>query len=256
LKSKPEIKIRDFVFVDSQLLDKYVDQIRDSFAEIDKKSWKMSASITGPSIESSRATERIPLKPHEKIDLLEVYLEANNDLLTERPPSAEEYHETENPPKFVIESMLATKVLLPLCNTDLVKGAPSVAVWISDPNPASFIQEPYNWRGTFLYLTEIHWGSQGNSQFWSGVSALQALVNLSSGKKFFDTNQDEPLGRGRDLHPVDKLRKIGGVPVDKRKVKSLYRIRYFTNEQIYNFEGKKRRVNDILGYPVYIQSQT
>ena len=243
--------------MDNRLLDQYTEQVRDSFAEIDKKSWKMSASITGPTIESSRTTERVPLKAHEKIDLIESFLEANDDLLTKRPVTSME-HQAEGAPRFVLETMVATKVLLPLAKPDLIKGLSNVAIWVSDPDPALYSQERWNWRGSFAYLSEIHWDNQSSSHFLSGVSALQAIVNLSRGKDFFDIIQDEsePFGRGRDLHPVDKLQEIGGIALDKRKIKSLYRIRYFTNEQAYNFEGQERRVNDLLGYPLYISSES
>jgi hypothetical protein len=244
--------------VDTNLLDKYVEQIRDTFAEIDKKSWKMSASITGPAIESSRTTERVPLKAHEKIDLVQAFLETQGDLLYTRPETTSDQNFLPDTPRFVLETMIATKVVLPLSATDRIKGLSSVAVWISDPDPKLYSDEPYDWRGTFVYLSELHWDNGGLSHFLSGVSALQVIVNLSTGKDFFDYIKDEfePFGRGRDLHPVDKLKEIGGVVMDKRKVRSLYRIRYLSNEQTYNHNGQKRRVNDLLGYPLYISSES
>ena len=257
MKSNANERVRDFILVDDRLLDKYAEQIRDSFAEIDKKSWKMSASITGPVIESSRTKERIPLKTHEKIDLVEAYFEANNDLLTRRPATTDE-HNVEGAPRFVLETMVATKILLPLTKTDLVKGLSNVAIWVSDPDPTLFSQQPWDWRGTFVYLSEIHWDNKSSSNYLSGVSALQAVVNLSRGRDFFEIIQGEfePYGRGRDLHPIDKLQEIGGITLDKRKIKSLYRIRYFTNEQKYKYDGQERRVNDLLGYPLYILSES
>jgi hypothetical protein len=154
--------------------------------------------------------------------------------------------------------MFATKVVLPASATNAVKGLSSVAIWISDPDPKLYSNEEYNWRGTFVYLSELHWDNGGLSHYLSGVSALQVIVNLSSGKDFFEIIEDEfePFGRGRDLHPIDKLKDIGGIVTDKRRVKSLYRIRYLTNEQTYNYEGQKRRVNDLLGYPVYISDES
>ncbi len=218
----------------------------------------MSASLTGPSIETSRTSERVPLKTHEKIDLIEAFLEADNELLHGRPEEVSSQSFSDDAPRFVLESMSATKVVLPLSSTDAVKDLSNVAIWISDPDPKVYSQEPYNWRGTFVYLTELHWDNGSRSHFLSGVSALQVIVNLSSGKDFFDIIKDEfePFGRGRDLHPVDKLKEVGGIVTDTRKVKSLYRIRYLTNEQTYNYDGQKRRVNDLLGYPLYISDES
>lgn len=248
-------KLKDFVFVDQSLLDKYVDQIRDAFVEVDKKSWRMTASITGPAIEASRTKERIPLKTHEKIDLVETFLQTREDLYSARPTTISNGDAAR--PRFVLETTDATKVLLPLASAGPVNGLSSVSLWISDPDPAGYVHEPYDWRGTFLYLSEIHWDTAGCSYFLSGVSALQAVVNLTRGLDFFHliTDEFEPFGRGSDLHPIDKLKQIGGVVMDRRRIKSLYRIRYFTNEQTYRHEDQQRRVNDLLGYPLYISSE-
>jgi len=228
------------------------------FAEISKKSWKISASLTGPSVEASQTSERIPLKTHEKIDLIEAFLEADNQLQHSHPEVVSSQSFSEDAPRFVLKTMAATKVMLPLSAPDAIKGLSNVAIWVSDPDPRVYSQDPYDWRGTFVYLTELHWDNGSRSHFLSGVSALQVIVNLSSGKDFFDIIKDEfePFGRGRDLHPVDKLKEVGGVVTDKRKVKSLYRIRYLTNEQCYNYEGQERRVNDLLGYPLYIADES
>jgi hypothetical protein len=257
LKNNRKNKVRDFIFADNHLLDKYVEQVRATFAEIDIKSWKMGVSLTGPVVETSRTKERIPLKTHEKIDLIEAFLETQNDLLKKRPATIVEL-DHKDAPRFVLESMLATKVTLPLSATEAVKGLSSASIWVSDPDPALYVNDPFDWRGTFLYLSELHWDSGSSTPFLSGISALQVIVNLSRGKDFFDYIKDEfePFGRGRDLHPVDKLKEIGGVVMDRRKIRSLYRIRYFTNEQTYSYEGQRRRVNDLLGYPVYILSES
>jgi hypothetical protein len=256
MKRADSKKFKDFIFVDLCMIDKFVEQTGDVFAEVDKKSWKLSASITGPAVEVSKTKEHIPLKTHEKIDLIERLLRSQGDLYEARPDTIPAMDNAR--PRFVVETALATKVVLPLTGTASVKGLSSVSVWVSDPDPALYINEPYDWRGTFLYLCEIHWDSATAVSFLSGVSALQVVVNFSRGVSFFDIIADEfePFGRARDLHPVDKLKEIGGVVMDKRRIRSLYRIRYFTNEQSYKFEGQKRRVNDLLGYPLYILSES
>jgi len=247
-------KLKDFIFVDEALIDKYIEQIRHTFTEVDMKSWKLSASITGPSIERSTKQERIPLRLHEKIELIEAALESQEDLLTSRP---EKIIRGSQQARFVRETMLATKVMLPLGDASPARELSSAALWISDPDPTLYVREPYDWRGTFLYLSELHWDVSLKYPFLSGVSALQAIVNLSRGLDFFHviTDEFEPFGRGRDLHPIDKLKEIGGIAVDKRKITSLYQVRYFMNEQTYRYEGEKRRVNDLLGYPFYIVSE-
>ncbi|PWU16350.1 MAG: hypothetical protein C5B50_13815 [Verrucomicrobia bacterium] len=262
MKNSRSRKLEDFIFVDESMIHRLSEQIRDGFAEVDRKSWKMSASLTGPVLETSRTTERVPLKLHEKIELIEIFLDVKKDLYSGRPatlPIAGHAKTGENGAhrRFIIESTEATKVIIPITGMTPIKGLASACIWIADPDPTVYVREPWDWRGTFLYLSELRWDNGPAGQFLSGVSALQAIVNLTHGLDFFHiiTDEYEPFGRGSDLHPVDKLKKIGGIVVDKRKVRSLYRIRYFANEQTYRHEGEERRVNDLLGYPLYIASE-
>ena len=56
------------------------------------------------------------------------------------------------------------------------------------------------------------------------------------------------------MHPIDKLAKLGGVVTDERWLESLYFVRYITDEQVYAPKGVPVRVNDIVGYPIYISA--
>jgi hypothetical protein len=252
--SKHPKSLREFIYVDHALLDKYLEQIRETFSEVPKKTYKISASLAGPAVEASQTKEKVTLKTHEKIELLEAFIQEFGNHLTARP-SVVPFPYKSDGPRFVSESMRATKVMIPVSGE--IKGVSSAAIWVSDPDPTLFVHEPYEWRGTFLYLSEIHWDNGRDSQFYSGVSALQALINLSKRLDFLRMieNEFEPYGRGRDLHPIDKLKEIGGIATDVRSIKALYRIRYFTNEQLYSYNGEQRRVNDLLGYPIYISEE-
>jgi hypothetical protein len=234
-------RLRDYLFLDSALVTKFADQIRSSFRS------------TGEQL-SEKLLPSSELNIYEKILLLEAYLEVQNELSQERPVEMSESIGSEQSRRFVKETMTATKVVLPVNDECPIDGLSHLAVWISDPDPSLYTSEEYTWRGTFLYLTEIHWEYAGFSTVHSGVSALQALMNQVSGKDFFHYTKEEfePNGRGRDLHPVDKLKEIGGVASGPRQITSLYRKRYLTNEQAYSFEGARRRVNDLLAYPLYI----
>jgi hypothetical protein len=93
----------------------------------------------------------------------------------------------------------------------------------------------------------------------SGRSALQALVNLFEGRELLNCGESnsevaEPFGRSSYLHPLNKLKKYDVILGDEREITTLYRCRYMTNEQCYEFEGEKRRVNDLLAYPIFIAS--
>jgi hypothetical protein len=253
MSKKP--RLVDYLFVDEDLLRRYTEQIRDRFAQEKDHSWSISANLAGPKIESSRRAKRRELNVYERIDLLEVYLDVTKDLANERPQSYDELHGADVP-RFVRETTEAVKVIIPSPHLEHVNGLKSFAVWVADPDASVYSHEDYVWRGTFLYLTEMHWDTLGFSTTFSGCSALQAIVNAALGKELVSHPPQEetwePFGRGSHLHPLTKLQKLGVTISDKRKIKTLYRTRFMTNEQCYTVAGEERRVNDLLAYPVYI----
>lgn len=236
----------DLLYVNEEFLTKRAEEIRNGISN-------MCESLPASDVKPHESADRAKLSIDDKILIIEVFLEAQHDLCFARPQSSDEIIRPQSC-RFVKETMLANKVVLPLSDNCPVRGLSSFAIWISDPDPSFYVNEPYLWRGTFLYLTEVHWDRAGFSTAYSGVSALQALINQMTGQDFFAYVKEEfePYGRGRDLHPVDKLRELGGVTSGQRKITSLYKKRYFTDEQSYQFAGTQTRVNDLLGYPIYI----
>jgi hypothetical protein len=151
--------------------------------------------------------------------------------------------------------MLARKAIVPSSYLSEMSGIKSLAVWVSDPDPTIYSNEEWVWRGTFLYLTELWLDDAGYGTVWSGCSALQAVENGVEGKELTDRKASfamEPLGRGSHDHPVAKLESLGARIGDLRRITALYKKRYFTDEQCYIWGGKQRRVNDLLGYPIFI----
>ncbi len=153
---KPTKRLADYIFLDEPMLRRYTEQIRDRFAQDEDRSWSMSASLTGPKLESARKTQRRELNNYERADLLQVYLQSTNDLATKRPDSLAQYNAPSSA-RFVIETIHATKVIIPAHHLLAIKGLSSFAVWIADPDPTVYSPEPWEWLGTFLYLTEMHW---------------------------------------------------------------------------------------------------
>jgi hypothetical protein len=96
------------------------------------------------------------------------------------------------------------------------------------------------------------WDAAGYRTTYSVCSALQAILNIVNGNEILDRNWDEPLGRNNSRHPLEKLRKAGGVVGVPQEIETLYRMRYMTNEQCFTFKGHERRVHDLLGYPISI----
>ena len=111
----------------------------------------------------------------------------------------------------------------------------------------------YGYRTTYLYLTEAYWDSEKPSTGFSSYTAFQMLVDAMSGEiterwynkptKFGFVNQD---------HPIVKLEKLGGIATGTRKITSLYRKRYMSDDASMLIDGVSYRLNDLVGYPIFI----
>jgi hypothetical protein len=90
--------------------------------------------------------------------------------------------------------------------------------------------------GTFLCLIQPLYDKGAFFNNLSGCSALQALSNIIFGKNLFELNKDESLGRGNYKHSIKKLQRLGGINLGSFTIKTLYRKRYFTNEQCFTYQ--------------------
>jgi hypothetical protein len=247
-------KLVDYKYIDHLRLDKFVEQIPQSHTKSNKFNWKFALSLTGPSIEVGRGATTHTLSTHEKVKRLVDYLLKTGSLSYNRPlelpggfpPSSL----TEHP--FILETMAARKVILPSKYTESVNGLKGFAVWISDPAEKDLSASDFAFRGTFVYLTQMHWDNDGLAYLHTGCSALQAVINTANGEELKKPSYEEPLGRGSADHPLVKLERLGAVITDTRIITSLYTVRYMTDEQCYTINGRVFRVNDLLGYPIYI----
>ncbi len=247
--------LTDYIFIDEAALDSYIEQIPVPPAQDRKSSRKFSLSLTGPSVEMGEETSTRPLTTHEKIQKLTEFLRKAN-LLDERRPkqmSKGMYGDPGERP-YVLETTTARKVIIPKQHLENIDGLRELAVWISDPSEDDFTDEEWEWHGTFLYLTEGHWDNKRYHSVWSGCSALQAIVNVANGAPLIlpEPVGDEPYGRWCNEHPITKLGRLNSIVMDTRKITTLYRKRYMTDEQCYVVNGQKRRVNDLLAYPLFI----
>lgn len=160
----------------------------------------------------------------------------------------------QTPRPFVLETMDATKVIFKESAFASVPALSQFAVWVSDPVPETLGQfSKMEFTGMFVYLTEAVWEETvGHHLVYSGCSALQAVANLQSGKPILQPDFSEPLGRSSLQHPVEKLQKLGAIVSPPRRIMSLYKIRYVTDEQAFIRDGVKYRTSDLLGYPVFV----
>ena len=250
--SRGGLRLRNYIYFGQKLIDSYFSQIQLLGKPAKARKLNLSISLTGPKVEISEENKVSQPSTVEMINKIENFLEENADLDRARPQElVHDGHDLEAP-RFVLEKFTARKVIVPCKGLDFLAGVDNFVVWISDPDPAIYVEEDYVWRGTFLYLVEgWHDHTKYHSTF-SGCSALQFIMNIADGRKALEIGYGEPLGRGSDLHPIDKLTRLGAKSSGQRTILSLYRKRYVTNEQSYKYAGQERRVNDLVGYPLFI----
>jgi hypothetical protein len=244
-------QLRNYIYIDEDHLQKLAEQMADELPnEASTDELKVSLGVLGQKIERSRKSIVPVANSHQKIQALTRVLWSGRQLTTKRPPRMVAPGTRDHIP-FVLESTVARKVILPHASK-AVPGMRELAVWIGDPDPSDFSDEQWDYAGTFLYLVQSHWDLGAYQTVHSGCSALQAVVNRATCRTGLSADPKELLGRGNNLHPVDKLVSLGGIPGQPRKIVTLYRCRYMTNEQVYAVGGSDRRVNDLLAYPIFI----
>jgi hypothetical protein len=155
---------------------------------------------------------------------------------------------------WVKETFLARKVIIPTPILLEKFGIVGLTVWISKPKRAPKPKHAYDWTGSFLYLPTLHFDGGKTYCAISGCSALQFIVNATNNSPLLTGDPDEPFGRGNRLHPIEKLSKLGAFVSDERQLESLYYVRYITDEQVHTPNGFPIRVNDVVGYPIYISA--
>jgi len=250
-------KLDTFLYLDSKQIRMYLHQLPDAIQNHIKAKFTFGLSFTGPKLGTTVEEEKKVLNLYEQLVTLEGIFKINKSVSNKRPKSMNAAKEKIFP--FVHEKTKATKLIFPKDKTEKLNGIKHIAVWVSEPDPKHLSVEDTDWdySGTFLYLLETSGDTEEYQSVISGVSALLALCNIVHGHDFFDTtlNKDnkEPFGRWNYIHPIDKLKSIGAIPIEERKIETLYRCRYISNEQSYTYKDKAYRVSDLLAYPIYIK---
>jgi hypothetical protein len=216
----------------------------------------------------AKASRSTTPKPMEASDprLLPPIIEAlreSGQLRVYRPERAEEFWNSDHDGWYVVERLVATPVTLSLADRlpGGVTGPDALNVWVSDPLPlrSPRINE-WDFAGSFLFLVEelgqFQWPM---GWFMSGISALRVVVDvlqdglvLTSDGLFDVAGSEDKYGRWESEHPIEKLVSVGGVAGRPRRIDTIYKIAYMTDEQAYVVDGVHTRVNDILAYPLFI----
>jgi hypothetical protein len=239
--------------IDDSRLDELIAQLPNAFAILERVKAKFGFGIRGANIqfETGPAEKQTSVR---KIRKLEKYLRCNDLINETRPRRMPHWLNDDKNFWWVKETFHARKVIVPTPVLLEKFGVIALTFWISDPKRISRPKKAFDWVGSFLYLPTLHFDKGRTSNVISGCSALQFVANVCGNKPIFEIDGDEPLGRGSRQHPIKKLERLGAFVSDERKLESLYYVRYITNEQVYSPNGIPLRVNDVVGYPIYISA--
>jgi hypothetical protein len=261
--------VRDLLFVDEARVLSFLAQ-----AQGPTHSAHLTASLKlpfGTGLEWSPPTTEGPRKVDAELDTLMSLLRDHEQLSAVRPASLS-LRPDRSDPILVHEVVTATRVLLPL--PEWVPGGPkALTIWVADPDISQEFLSPANhnlapiFDTAFLFLLQEHWPDGPAQPMISGCSALQLVANIAAQKP--ENEPDTPewphvdLGRMNPQHPVAKLAEIGGLVLGSRRIETLYRVRYISNEQSYCYLPERQdgaspldwtwlRVHDVAAYPLFV----
>lgn len=215
-----------------------------------KKKRTYEYSLTPRIVQSYETDVLATIDYINKLNIVADFLKYEKDIEYSRPVIYSDLYNVEC--NFVEEICRATKLYFPSSKLSEINGINHLNVWIAEPNSNDLSIDEYDFTGTFLYLIEVLTDRGEYRSTISGCSALQVISNISQGKNLFALNREEPLGRLSPKHPIEKLQNLGAYVIDEREIRTLYRKRYMTNEQRFEYKGKVYRCNDLLGYPLMI----
>lgn len=189
-------------------------------------------------------------------------LRNSGQLRIDRPDTADEFWQGDHDGWYVYERLVATPVVLRLAGK-LPEGMTSpdaVTVWVSDPPKPAVPRHEWDFSTSFLFLVEelgeFKWPM---GWFMSGISSLRIVAEVLTEPRDLSPEtisdllrEEDRFGRWQADHPIERLREIGGVVGSPRRIDSVYKIAYMTDEQSYPLDGEIYRVSDILAYPLYI----
>jgi hypothetical protein len=209
----------------------------------------IEVSLLGPKVTQQIEKKEEEVTAQDKLLALCEYWHSHKLLSFERPLFLEDnWGEGE----FVFERTMAHKFLFPKSKLTEISGLDYLVVWVAEPDPQDLTTEQFVYAGTFLILVETLYDREDFRLHLSGCSSLQALSNIITGQPFYTRNWDEPFGRRNLKHPFQKLESMGAIYLQQQVIQTIYRKRYMSNEQSFEYKGKGYRCNDLLAYPLFI----
>jgi hypothetical protein len=267
--------IVEYIFVDEKRLRSYLEQIQGPQSYDKIPSWDINLSLTGLAVSGKQVSSPRPYTHNEMIDTLFSHLKQNDLLDYVRPKKP--FNDCETGKIFGLEDMMARKAIFPIIDNKNLPGLRQLAVWVSEPSHDELNGSGYG-EGTFLYLIEAYWESdEPYHSTISGCSALGWILNnLEAHSIIPKTSTSYGELRAKQLkerglspylkpykfegkaefenkdHPIKILEKLGAFIQPGRKIRSLYRKRYITDEMYFKNWRRRHRSNDLVAYPIFI----
>lgn len=252
-------KLIEYLYVDEKRLNTYSEQIGTTSTGKKQGVIKLGWSPTGPSIGGEGSLSQRDTNTHERIQKLLKFLEKKELLLSTRPANSDESDLYRS--NFFLENAKATKLIFSKVESIKNYGFKELALWVINPvnKPTQRSRENiFKADGVFLYLIESYWEKDDSySGPVSGNSALNILLREMQEKFGLDLNKikEQLYSREDDTPPIKLLEQAGFIVQSPRLITSLYRQRYFSDDQYVNIGGILQRCYDLFAYPIFISSQ-
>lgn len=243
---------RDYLYVDKQRLNSYLDQISSTTTHDKSPSLQLDLSVTGISVRADQASRHRDKTDHEKICELIKYLDRHGHLGHHRPSLNHTDHDDTKIPDFALEECDAVRVLIPA--VDRAASKEGVVIWLSEwpldrgksairpPGLLCIIQDTtsddtryragfshsgYTWLQALLY--QLH--QQTSKTQLAGQYPLPPMGNY-----LFDLMQAQQYLQQEMAplrsNPLGWLKAKGCVLSSARRITALYRIRNIGGDEI------------------------
>jgi hypothetical protein len=244
------MELSEYIYVNTQRLDAYFEQISSSLAYDKVPKISVDFSLLGPKVGAEQTRNARGFSTHEKITKLVQYLMKHDQLLNDSP-----FLTASDDKPFVMHNLYAKRVFIPpiadsLKVPDWFKG---LSMWISTRSS--------NNEGR-VYLLEGLRHADNKIEFISAYSSLnmlrQEFLVLSEFSIVAGTLNDRVLSDEDEsavtfsTNPLEFLAGLGAQLIpEERYITSLYRLRTHFLEKIHSGSEKKWKPN-VVGYPIFI----
>jgi len=251
---------RDYLYVDKQRLNSYLDQISSTTTHDKSPSLQLDLSVTGISVRADQASRHRDKTDHEKICELIKYLDRHGHLGRRRPSLNHTDQDDTKVPDLVLEECAAVRVLIPAI--DRVESREGVVIWLSEwplnheknairppgllciiqdstsddtRHRAGFSHSGYTWLQALLHQLHQQTSKTHLSTQYPLTSIGDYLYELMQAQQHLQ--KEMVLLRTK---PLEWLKEKGCILSSTRRITALYRIRNVGNDEI----GTENRAGD------------